>query len=336
MSFAKDYRAAVDPSRSYWQRWTSPFALGTVDILLATFARDGIDLNATAILQRVDLPGDVPDCDAVTTAIVMHARCRTRRAGLPLFVLDEACAVALAETDLPDETIGELRLPHEGFYIAIPPTIGTISDPTTGDHVVEGIHVCEDHAFVKSRNRVESAVSIVAIGRAKGYRPTSQTWGLPEADDSIRHVTFAADAEINQITREEIDRKILRIALNLVWALEGKYLTAERVTPKAPKSPGKLKVLARRGFGLHPYTILRLSRKAESARGPAYPTGRHVSAHIVRGHWRSYWTLTPADAPTYGAKFRDDGKKLDRIRHWIPPFVRGEGDVKPQTYKVTK
>lgn len=327
--------AALDPSRSYWQRWNSPLLLGEVARIDREIVAQGLPLSLEAVLRSLVLPGNAVDADVLTSGMVVHARARAQRCGRPLYVLDAEAAKALAETDLPDENLGALRLPHEGFYIAVPPGMFHMEDPRSGTHELEGIHVCES-LVTPGMARAEvvpgPAVDLVLIGRAKGSR---KAWlGFEEPEDSIRFVTLGAWSRPERIFQSPVDRASLHLVVNLLWALENGYLATERVEPPKPKSPGKLKILARRGWGLHPYTTIRLGKKAHVAREGSEGPGGGVRAHTVRGYWNRYWVLVP-DSPTYGTKTREDGKVLHAVRRWIPPSVRGQGETpESKQYRV--
>lgn len=330
---------ATDPSRTHWQRSTSPLILAEVDRLLASFERKGLPLSPEGCLRVMVIPEDALPQDVVTSAIVVHARLRARRAGLPLYVVDAEAASALAETDLPDEdALGTLRLPHEGMYIAVPPGLFTMEDTRSGTHALEGIWVCMSEVSAHTAGPGVTpgpCVQVVLIGKAKGSR---ETWlGFEEPEDSIRHVALGPWSRTEVLFRQAIDRQGLHLVINLLWALENGYLATERVTPSIPKSEGKRKVQERRGWGLRPYTVIRLSEKAKRAaseRSDGVHEGGHVRAHVVRGFWNRYWVLVP-DGPTYGERTREDGKVLHQVRRWIPPMRRGHGETRESTqYKI--
>lgn len=327
---------ALDPNRSYWQRWNSPLMLDMVEGLNRDVIESGMPLSIWSVLRALLLPPDAKIEDIKTTAILNHARIRAHRAGRPLYVLDADAAHALAETDIPEGSLGSLRLPHEGFFLALPVGMFEMEDPTTGLHSLEGIHVCESLITPELSSAsvpVGPAVDMVLVGKAKGSRVA---WlGYTEPDDTIRFATLGAWSDASVLSTTGADKAALHIVVNLLWALENGYLEAEKVVPKSPKSPGKLKVLARRGYGLHPYTVIRLGKKAKSASAEASsPSGSKVKAHTVRGYWNRYWVLV-AEGPTYGEKTREDGKKLFSIRKWIPPSKRGEGEtLQSRQYRV--
>jgi hypothetical protein len=331
-----DVDLALDPSRSYWQRWGSPLLLSEVSRIDREIVARGVPLSLESVLGSLILPGDAINADILTSAMVVHARARAQRCGRPLYVLDAEAAKALSETDLPDENLGALRLPHEGFYIAVPPGMFHMEDPRSGTHELEGIHVCESlvtPGMARADVVAGPAVDLVLIGRAKGSR---KAWlGFEEPEDSIRFVTLGAWSEPARIFKSPVDKVSLHLVVNLLWALENGYLATERIEPPTPKSPGKIKILSRRGWGLHPYTTIRLGKKAHAARDAASTgTGGSVRAHTVRGYWNRYWVLTP-DSPTYGIKTREDGKILSAVRRWIPPSVRGQGETpESKQYRV--
>jgi hypothetical protein len=335
-----DLQLATDPSRSHWQRSTSPLLLAEVDRLLAVLSVKGVPLSPESCLKEMIIPLDADNNDIVTSAIVVHACLRARRAGLPLYVLDAEAAVALANTELAEEeALGSLRLPHEGFYISLPPGLFSMEDSRSGQHSLEGIWVCyADVSEWAAGPGVTpgTCVQVVLIGRAKGSR---ESWaGFMEPEDSIRHVFLGPWSVPSVIFRQAVDRQSTQLVCNLLWALENGYLKAERVTPLVPKSPGKRKVQERKGYGLRPYTVIHLAERAKKAAAEreagAAAEGGSVRAHLVRGFWNRYWVLAP-DGPTYAEKTRPDGVVLHQVRRWIPPMKRGSGETpESKQYKV--
>lgn len=336
----KNLRLSLDPSRSHWQRWNTPDNLEMDQRELERFEKEGKTLCSRVLLHDLArtsaILGDHESHSLLATAIAWQARLRCTRAGRPLYVLDPACAMALCKTDLPAETIGEVKFPHEAFYLSIPIGVATLEDPDSGTHDLEAILVAADRAADRANPSVETDVtSIVAFGKAKGTRPGAL--GIPEPNDTISWVTMAPTTNFEHlIGLEDSTAIMLRIVVNFASALSGGYLEVESVKPREPKSEGKRKVLERRGFGLHPYRVIHLGRKArQNSEGRDRETGTdaRITAHWVRGYWQGYWKLDANGDPVYGSKIREDGKTLHRIRHWIAPRIQGAGEV--PTSKVT-
>jgi hypothetical protein len=63
------------------------------------------------------------------------------------------------------------------------------------------------------------------------------------------------------------------------------------------------------------------------------PTGRHVVAHIRRGHWRRYWVRDPEGRVTLAKKPGKHGD-LHEVRQWVRPCKVGDGEPRRREYVV--
>jgi hypothetical protein len=63
------------------------------------------------------------------------------------------------------------------------------------------------------------------------------------------------------------------------------------------------------------------------------PTGRHVVAHIRRGHWRRYWVRDPEGRVTLAKKAGKHGD-LHEVRQWVRPCKVGDGEPRRREYVV--
>lgn len=124
----------------------------------------------------------------------------------------------------------------------------------------------------------------------------------------------------------------LLVALHNLFALmadRGVSQTPVNGGHEKPVKPGERVKAARR-----PFTRLSLTEPMRRRSAPATPTGRHLSAHIRRGHWKRYWVRDPNGRTVLSKK---DGKHgdLHEVRQWVRPCRVGEGDPARRQYEVT-
>jgi hypothetical protein len=142
---------------------------------------------------------------------------------------------------------------------------------------------------------------------------------------------FTEDPERDPIrTSRAGEQSLLRLATNLLMALQEKYLTKRQVVPRPPKSPKKLKRALRRGETFDAFTILHLTpspAKQPSRKGAHSEPGNVPKARIIAGYWNYFWVKREniGDHWVHGEK---DGKasRLFKIKKWVHHNVIGDPD----------
>lgn len=316
-----------------------------------TFRSKGISIDAltSADVDRVfftsgffDLSGVEPDNRQKTRVLseLEYCRVKSKHHQDPIWVLDEDCARALAETDPPvdrftTEVIQDrLKLPFPCLFLSMPP-IFSLRDET-GDHAIEGIYLAEDRASLDALHPDGvPTILFVGVGRCNGTYRLSD--GSLELDDCLRSFLLGAGISLEFLGEESDALSIARLGVNFLLALHSGYLQTETVRPIVPKNATKRDKRERRGEMFEPHTVVRLGAKARRAQRASLHegTGSKVThrAHLVRGHWHAYWV---SDREGHVSLEEKEGKHgtLHRIAKWIFPFVRGEGEVKNPKYKV--
>ena len=290
---------------------------------------------------------------ASPTGYVQYALTEWVRSGRPYWVLTPEVVAAMLKTDPPLGLLTELPpLPHRCLYVEVPKGSYTIFNDETGEHDAWGFYLVEDQilydparpdlrvgragrAYDMSTARWRRALSLIGVGevRSAADTPFGTYW-----DDALVFGKWADPEEIASDTFPLI-QDTWRIAINLLMALMNNYVSTREEKPlSAKKSPKKRKVLERRGICDH--TVISLSGKGRSAKlrpkEASFVTGRAVTPHTRRGHWRRVWRLDPADYKVLEVQERVDRAPLHAVARWIPPTVVGGNDPAPAKKTIIK
>lgn len=332
-----------------------------VDGLMRFFGtlRSGIRIRAAGI-GDLTLPwssvGLVNSSEAIqkdpASAYISYSLVEWVNAGSQYWKLGADVVEAFLKTEPPIGMLDELpRLPYRCLYCEVPPGMYKIHNDDTGDHDAWGFYIVEDlvlvdpetgdsrmnrggGAFDPTTGIWKRAIALIAVGeiRAAEIGPTGVNY-----DDAI---VFGKWADTRDLAGENFPpmKDTWRLAINLLIALQGGYLGMRKMTPLSDKkSPGKRKILARKGICDH--TVISLSKKAREAqrvvgREKDETAGRTVRAHTRRGHWRKTWVLEPADDAVVAKQERDGKAPLHAVLRWIPPTQVGKGEPVQKTVRV--
>lgn len=180
----------------------------------------------------------------------------------------------------------------------------------------------------------EKDVHDKARAECKARHPRAVAQMEAEVYGTVEQEEFLVD--MAQIRTDPIEYASMqtRIVHNFLMTLHAGFLDETRV-PMTTRGASKARKLPVDGRA---YTYVRLGSRACAARRVAEEKSasrslRDVRAHLVRGHWHSYWRLSPGDDAFFDTSERTDGKILYLIRYWIPPYKRGFGDIQNPVYR---
>jgi len=313
------------------------------DLLARLYAQGTATAEAALILQmlkdgRQDAARDL--IGGMTRIVYCLLQCAPANA---IWWMDEELVHTLMETDPPTDLVDwtNLRLPYPGLFLPFARDTAfrfTTSDGET-DLRCEGMYLVEDMVRHPDTGLDAPALMVVA---------TSEPYGLPKEPSIMSKLTRYASIcegqpmpEATGSPDEVNNARLIRFAVNFALAWRANYVATTLVRPAGlPTSAGKIKKLERQGRSTASRTIVTLGSRAMATRPRNVPGGEEgtdraaATAHWVRGHWRSYWTLDPKGAPTFGTKVREDGKTLHRLAHWLLPFHRGATEPTGREYVV--
>lgn len=268
-----------------------------------------------------------------------------------VWLISEDLAFALSNTDPPVERFTDelmanrFRLPYPGMYLVLPP-VYDLQDPESGSHKVQGIYLAEDIVLTTQQFDdmvagrptpiVGAAPAIIAsaIGECKGVLPG---YVLNDTTASLTLSPVTRGGEVEYLTRPSAGHKnTVQLVTNFLWALHSGYLSVEQKDSSSRRQTigrGGIKHVLPRS-----YTYVQLSEKvrrdnAEKGAMRAEDV-RHVRAHLVRGHWHSYWVLNPEGRVFTETRVSRTGKTEHKVRIWLLPYYVGDPkDALPPKYK---
>jgi hypothetical protein len=250
---------------------------------------------------------------------------------------------------LTDPSTGEH--PIEGFYLVedwIPNRMEVLrAAGISTKRYFEGLTREERkrvEAVFRGEHMMYRSVLVIGVGESKNGVVRREVLAISgsrrakmehiQRDDTLLsfHV-FTEDPERPLIKpRNEGERMLLNLTVSLLLALQDKYLHEEKVVPKKPKSPKKVKRALRRGESFAPFTVLKLkpsSRSYSSSGG-----GGGTRDRVIRGYWQHLWVKKENIGDRHVLAERQ-GKvsRLYKVRTWIRPNIIGTPTVRTTIVK---
>jgi hypothetical protein len=291
------------------------------------------------IFQDVYLPG-TPESDKQLTCRVSWAYTQWMRSDKPIIRLSAQLQEFLLDIDLPD-TLDELPpMPWDGFWVSLHGFL--LQDEKGESYEVDGVYLAKDTMRMREKvqpdgsrktlDEPEQEPGILVIGVSKG-RTGVQSLDSYQRDDILHYFGIAPGSPLREDTQQYGmgTEEIARIAVNLLllWSAQGNPMQLEERIPQKPKSPKKVKRLARRGKSVEKYWFVSLdpaySTPTQSRPDDGYDGPLHLTT--VRGHYRTYWVRDTEGAAVLDTKKNATGKTLRKVRRFIYPhkaWRRGE------------
>jgi|SaaInlStandDraft_5_1057022.scaffolds.fasta_scaffold00385_13 hypothetical protein len=179
------------------------------------------------------------------------------------------------------------------------------------------------------------SVLVIAVGESKngvvktqfstlsgGRRTTFE--GVERNDTLLSFWIFTEDPDRELIVAKNHGEDVLtRLTVNLLMALQEKYLSKQTVVPRRPKSLKKVKRALRRGQTFDPFTVLRLAPSTRTSSGGG-GGGGPTKDRVIGGYWQHLWVK----AENIGerrvlAERQGKVSLLHKIRVWVRPNVIG-------------
>lgn len=231
-----------------------------------------------------------------------------------------ALAASTLSGQLPSDVF--MRLPEWCVYIETP-GLAYMDTPTAGFWAHLEHDANDGHAELRLLLNGEARLPIIIYLGA---------WSLTEAiaRSFATSASNAAEVGLPLVTPTDLPARMAAaiqpyLALLLYLCSDEPDIDYSRLPGRLPSRPKPEKT--KRGWQLFPATAPRVYevgreigqqlRQAQvdtisvlPQQGADAPTGRHVRAHIRRGHWHGYWTGPRSGSQRF-------------IYHWIPPLLAG-------------
>jgi hypothetical protein len=253
--------------------------------------------------------------DLQLTARMSWAYTQWLRSSRPIIRLDRELVDLLLQTDLPDELEELPPIPWDGFWVEV--SGFDLLDDETGIHEAEGVFVCKDFMRLKEDVATRDGFLLLAVGEDKRRSKDNGFF----RDDTVHYVGIVANHPLRDYHRGVGD--VCRIVVNLLllWSAQNSPLQVKKNTPIPPKSPKKLKRLARQGKSLEKYWQVTVDPAFQGHEKAEKPENWEGPTHLttVRGHYRCYWVSDTEGAAALGTKTSSTGKTLSKVRRFIAP-----------------
>jgi hypothetical protein len=290
-----------------------------------------------------------------------------------LWKMDENFAKAMLATDYPQEHgLSGFRLPYPSIWVQTPPVLHVLNEET-GMHDLDGFYLAED--WIPSRAKLlktigkdcrisdldeglldvvnqrytdalmtdplsvlERAILVVLVGKSKTPESTreikikSESLTIPVLDDAL--ISFWVLTEDRFQIEDNVD--FMRLVINLLIALQSDYVEEERVVPQLPRGSKRKARAERKGESFAPYSVIKLGKRANTARKASSRGEGSGPDRIIRGHWNYYWVLEQGtkDSTVLDRRPREGKEDLCKVRKWIQPVIIGNPAAK--TYLLRK
>lgn len=306
------------------------------------------------LLQRRLLHKDDPRLDPFASLYFSVLQCHPH---LSLWHLDEEVTKLLLRSATPfDYLIEKLPvLPFEGLYVTLPSYSVKMEGITKedGEEIqinghYEGFYLAE--SFITHEEGDRRALVITPIAKTEKGETFFYSLEVVEGlnEEGTPHILDVESRLWLPYIGGQVE--IFHLAMNLLLALEGKYLQEESLEPRRVRDRHRSQTDPR-GVKPQPYVIIHLtkvgrahllSREAQEEweeRKRTYgESGRTPIAHMRKEHWHSYWVLEEnlGDRPVLGRRPRKGGGWLYRVKNKLDEMQVGQGQMKRPLYLVKK